>query len=232
MAAHDIAAERIGADGGLVQCQTARIQRNDRDPGVCQVAYPQDVARRFRGLLCGFLGLLCDDRVFNFVVGGLGNDFLLHQFIFSTIGAGGDYFCSERVADAGKHVELIFCSRVDVQSCLAFAGADAAAAAGRAWPGESAGRELGTEPQRISANRTDEVRMARSRLLEVRIDVFSVMLMVMVPYSPFVSAISFVSGIGVMGRQLERMRDSTWLQTEGSHSISVCGRARYRSHQG
>jgi len=64
--------------------------------------------------LVGF-GLLRDNQVLDFVVGGLGNNLFAHEIGFDAVGAAVDDLLRIGVADSGKFFELIFGGAVDVE---------------------------------------------------------------------------------------------------------------------
>ena len=68
-------------------------------------------------------GLLGDDHVLDFVVGGLRDDILVHQIVFAGIGAAGDDFSRIRIANPRERFQLIRRCRVDVDKS-GFGGAE------------------------------------------------------------------------------------------------------------
>src|SRR5438477_8331186 len=67
-------------------------------------------------------GLFGDNRVLDFVVGGLRHDALRDQLVFLCIWPAGNDFCGISFADTRQGLELIGCGRVDIQQSSALLG--------------------------------------------------------------------------------------------------------------
>src|SRR5712671_2083914 len=76
---------------------------------------PLDYLFRSGGSQGTGLGLLCDDVSLDFVVGGLRNDFLVHQVQFCAVRTAVDNFLRVDIADAGQNLELIFGGGVEIE---------------------------------------------------------------------------------------------------------------------